>query len=231
MVAALASGAPAHATVAYFNIDGPGVSGQGTFDIVRNIAPPDPDPLCGTSGHNTCRTDPAGAWAITGISGVLSDTAAGLANATITGLAPIDPAPERDAVFDPLVPSSLSFYDYDPATNGALTYNNLFFPQGSPIDCNFPFSGTFVDVFGVAFNVAGGYVANLWGDGDFPIPGSGTKTYGIRIVQGATELENQFSGIGGFAAVPEPGTWLLMLGGFAALGFALRRNRARTADI
>lgn len=230
LVAALAFGGSAHATVAYFNIQGPGVSGHGTFDITPNVSPPDPDALCGTAGHNPCRADPPGAWAITGISGMLSDAAAGLTNAAITGLIPINPAPERDAVFDPLVPSSLSFYDYDPANSGYLTYNNLFFPQGSPIDCAFPFSGTFVDVFGVAFTLNGGYVADLWGDGDFPVPGSGTKTYGIRIVQGTQELDNQFAGISGSAAIPEPAAWTLMLAGFSGLGLALRRSRrARTA--
>jgi len=226
MVAALAFGSQARASIAHFSIDGLGVSGHGTFDIEPDVSPPDPDPLCGTVGHDACRHDPPGAWAITGISGVITDINAGVTDAAITGLIPIDPAPERDLTFDPLVPSSLSFYDYDPANGGYFTYNNLFFPNGSPIDCNFPFAGTFVDVFGVAFTLAGGYVADLWGDGDFPVPNSGTQTYGFRIEQGTHELDNQFAGINGVAAVPEPAAWTFLLAGFSVLGLGLRRRRA-----
>jgi len=87
-----------------------------------------------------------------------------------------------------------------PPASGYLTYNNLFFPNGSPIDCDFPFSGTFVDVFGMAFTVAGGYTVNLWGDGD--MNGPGTTTYGVALTQGSTQLVYQFAGVD--AAVPEP---------------------------
>jgi len=229
LVSALALSAPASARVVDWSIDGLGVSGHGTFSIVPDHSPPDPDPLCGTAGHNPCRSDPAGAWAITGVSGVITDANAGVADAAITGLIPINPAPERDPVFDPLVPSSLSFYDYDPANNGDFTYNNLFFPNGSPIDCAFPFAGTFVDVFGAAFTLAGGYVADLWGDGDFPVPGGGTQTYGFRLEQGTQELDNQFAGINGVAAAPEPAAWMLLLAGFSGLGLVLRRRRTGMA--
>ena len=216
---AMALGLQAHATVYNFSFNGSGISGSGVFTVAPNVSPPDPNPLCGTPGNNACRSDPAGAFKITGITGTFSDPAIGVSNAAITGLVPISPSNERDATFDPLVPTSLSFIDYAPGEY--LTYNNLFFPNGSPIDCDFPFTGTFVDVFGTAFTVAGGYTVDLWGDGD--MNGPGTTTYGIGVVQGANLLAYQFSGLN--AAIPEPSTWSLVLLGVGALGYGLRRRR------
>src|SRR5689334_12559503 len=86
LVSALALSAPASAKVVDWSINGLGVSGHGTFDVVPDHSPADPDPLCGTAGHNPCRSDPAGAWAITNISGVITDANAGVTNAAITGL-------------------------------------------------------------------------------------------------------------------------------------------------
>jgi len=223
VVAALAFAAQADAAVITFGFsNGLGVSGNGFFTATPNVSPADPNPLCGQPGQNACRADPVGAYSITGISGTFSDTADGINNAAITGLIPISPANERDAIFDPLVPTSLSFYDFG---SNAFTYNNLFFPNGSPIDCAFPFAGTFVDVFGLAFNVAGGYAVDLWGDGD--LHGPGTLTYGVRVTDGTRFLVDQFDGVNATATIPEPSTWMMMLAGFGALGYALRRRRVR----
>jgi PEP-CTERM motif-containing protein len=225
-LAVAAFGMQAHATQAVFSFSGGPFSGSGVFTIAPNISPPDPNPLCGTAGANPCRADPAGAYAITGVSGTFSDSNLGISNAAITGLVPINPANERDPTFDPLVPTSLSFVDYSgPPAAGALTYNNLFFPGGSPIDCNYPFSGTFLDVFGAAFTVAGGYTVNLWGDGDEPVIGN---TYGVGVTNGVSQLDYQFDGVSGVASVPEPRAWALMLMGFGGLGWSLRRSRARS---
>jgi hypothetical protein len=183
LIAALAFGPQAQAGVVAFGFNGGGFSASGFLTVAPNVAPADPNPNCGTVGNNACRTDPVGAYAITGISGTFSDATDGISNAVITGLVPINPANERDATFDPLVPSSLSFVDY---AGGALTYNNLYFPGGSPIDCDFPNSGTFVDVFGVAFTVDGGYTVDLWGDGD--MFGPGTTTYGVGVTDGSNLL-------------------------------------------
>ncbi|MBN9566702.1 MAG: hypothetical protein J0H79_03745, partial [Alphaproteobacteria bacterium] len=142
-----------------------------------------------------------------------SNAANGISNAQITGLVPINPANERDAVFDPFVPSSLSFIDY--AAGAALTYDNLFYPTGSPIVCDFPFTGTYLDVFGMAFTVEGGYIVDLWGDGD--MNGPGTATYGIRVVQGTDELANVFAGLN--AAVPEANTFAMFAAGLLGLAF------------
>ena len=84
-----------------FSFSGLGFSGSGTFTVVPNVSPPDPNPLCATAGN--CRADPPGAYRITDISGTFSDANIGL-TASITGLVPTHPSNERDPTFDPLVP-------------------------------------------------------------------------------------------------------------------------------
>ncbi|HEX4740803.1 MAG TPA: PEP-CTERM sorting domain-containing protein [Caulobacteraceae bacterium] len=219
LAAAAVLASSAQAAVSHFEFSGGGVSGSGFFTIAPNVSPPDPNPLCGMPGQNACRADPPSAWKITGVTGTFSDPAAGITNAAITGLIPISPANERDPTFDPAVPTSLSFLDFSPSNY--LSYDNLFFPAGSPIDCAFPFTGTYVDPFGAVFTVAGGYIVDLWGDGDYL--GKGTTTYGVALVQGENELFYAFSGING--GVPEPATWGLMLLGVGLLGARLRGAR------
>jgi hypothetical protein len=223
LVAAIASAPLAYAGPIAFSLSGPGLSASGYVTVVPNVAPPDPNPLCGTAGENPCRTDPAGAYSITGITGVFSDATSGISNALITGILPINPANERDPIFDPLVPSSLSFVDYGTgATAGALSYNNLFFPNGSPIDCSgFPFGGTFLDVYGMAFLVNGGYTVNVWGLGD--VAGPGTTMYGAAVTDGTRSLNRLDGGV--TLAVPEPGT--LALFGVGLLGMIARRRHSR----
>ncbi|HEY2750219.1 PEP-CTERM sorting domain-containing protein [Phenylobacterium sp.] len=227
LLAASVSGLPAQAATAIFSFSGGAFSGSGVFTITPNVSPPDPNPLCGTAGNNACRADPPGAWAITGVTGTFSDTNLGISNAAITGLVPIHPANERDPTFDPLVPTSLSFVNYSLPAPGALTYNNLFFTAGSPIDCAYPFSGTFLDVFGAAFTVEGGLTVDLWGDGAEPVLG---LTYGVGVTDGVRRLDYQFDGVSASARVPEPSTWALLLAGFGGLGWNLRRARSRAGQ-
>lgn len=228
-LAAAAFASQAQAGVVFFQFGGGPFSGKGTFTVTPNVSSADPDLLCGTAGQNPCRADPPGAYAITAVTGTFTDAADGIFNAKITGLVPINPAKERDPAFDPLVPTSLSFVDYpgDKGPAGALTYNNLFFYGGSPIDCLFPYFGTFVDVFGVAFTVDGGYIADLWGDGN--MFGPHTTTYGVGVTDGKDGLQYQFAGVNASFSVPEPSTWALMLTGFGALGYGLRRGRRQMA--
>jgi hypothetical protein len=221
-VAVLGLGSQAHAAIVDFSLTGQGYNLTGAFMTAADVSPPDPNPICGTAGANPCRSDPAGALRITAISGSFSDTTDGIVNAALGALIPISPANERDPVFDPLPPSSLSFVDYAPPS-GFFSYDNLYFAAGSPIDCGtFPFPGTFLDDFGAAFSVAGGYTVNIWGVGD--LHGPGTTAYGIDVVRDGALLSSSFDGLSG-SAVPEPSTWALMLVAFGGLGWRMRQRR------
>lgn len=174
-----------------------------------------------------------GAFMLIGISGTFSDSSIGINNATITGLVPISPANERDPQFDPLVPTSLSFIDFtdeNPPAVVGLSYDNLFFPGGNPIDCDYPHSGTLLDVFGAAFTVSGGDTVVLWGDGDLNY---GPLTYGVGVTNGVERLDYKFAGI---SSVPEPASFWLFAPGLLLLGVpAWRRRRdikfRKTADL
>jgi hypothetical protein len=212
-LAPLMMSSSALAGIVPFHLNGLGISSNGTFTIVPNVSPPDPNPLCGTAGNNPCRSDPPGAYRITNVTGTFTDLNIGIIDAAITGLIPTSPENERDPIFDPLVPSSLSFVP------SGLSYNNLYFPNGSPIDCAFPFFGTYLDVFGTAFTIAGGYSVNMWGDGNYG-PG-GALTYGIGVDQGANTLDYKFAGI----TAPEPLTLSLFGAGLAGAAGLRRRRR------
>ena len=207
--------ADAITTVSFYGL---GINGSANFTIVPNVSPPDPNPLCGTAGNNPCRTDPPGAYKITNVTGTFSDANIGIVNASITGLVPINPANERDPTFDGLVPASLSFID--PA---GLSYNNLFFANGSPIDCDFPFSGTLLDVFGTAFTITGGDTVNFWGDGNYNF---GPLTYGVGVTEegNPVPLDYQFAGI----SVPEPLTLSLFSAGLFGV-VSMRRRKKKVA--
>jgi hypothetical protein len=223
-VAALVFGQPARANTAYtFGFHGAGISGVATVTVEPNVPPAtDPNPNCGQTGQNACRHDPPGTLAdptlrVTGITGTFSDANIGIFNASIKSLVPISPANERDTIFDPAVPASLSFIDYmnEPTIHDAFSYDNLFYPGGNPVVCDFPFIGTFLDPFGVAFTIAGGDTVDLWGDGNFL---GGPLTNGAAVTDGINRLDYNFAGVS--AAIPEPSTWGMLLLGFAGLGFA-----------
>ncbi len=90
-------------------------------------------------------------------------------------------------------------------------------------------------------NCAGG------GNGGVSLGGSGSGTFTLNLTSAPTSLTlsnffvryqsingggfNGASGVGVGTAVPEPGTWGMMLLGFAAVGFAMRRSRKVRAQL
>jgi hypothetical protein len=200
VIAAVSLGSTAHAGT--FGFSGPGVSGS--IDL--------------TSGAATDSTY-SNAFVVTGISGTFSDSNIGILNAPIGMLEPRNFAtPEAGNL---LAPNSFSRFavaaGLPPLNNGFLTYDNLFWPGGSPqTTSDYPFGGGFLDIYGLLFDIGDGRVVNFWSNGD---SGSGVD-YGVAVATSAMSLDLDYV-IGG-VVVPEPGSLALLVAGIALFA-AIRR--------
>jgi PEP-CTERM motif-containing protein len=208
-LAAAGAVAPAAMADAFnFSFNGNGINATGVLSVGQ---------------QSTNSTNPPG-YEITGISGTFSDTNVNVSGA-ITGLyTPIS------YVNNPLLSGFAT-------TTGGLSYDDLFYPAGnSPAVCfalvngvptlTYPFSGGLLDIYGVAFNIAGpgGYVGELWSNGDV---GGGPIIYAAALANATGLVDNPNAGpesavppgrYGAFAvtAVPEPASLLLF--GIGLLG-------------
>src|SRR6478672_8551785 len=148
----LAASLPGHANASTFEFSFAGSGVSGTITL--------------TYGAATDAKYPQ-AFEVTGISGTFSDSNNGLniVNATIGPLEPIKhDTPEPTNL---LAPHDFSRFavatGLSPENNGFLTYDNLFYPSGSPATASdYPVHGGFLDIYGLLFDIGGGRVVDFW---------------------------------------------------------------------
>ena len=209
----VAAAAPAQASIVNLDLNGPGVSGalMLTYDGATDAKYPQ-------------------AYEVTGISGTFSDSNNGL---NIVD-APVGPliAITRDTP-EPgnlLAPADFSRFavatGLPPQNNGFLTYDNLYWPGGSPQTASsYPPFGGVLDIYGLMFSIGGGRVVDLWSNGS---PNGEAPDYGVAVATSEQALDYVGSASVSAAAVPEPGTvWLLAS---ALLGWFLPRRRPTIAS-
>jgi hypothetical protein len=209
-----------------FSFSGDGVSASGVLTYDPTLI----DPISGGA-------------AITGISGIFSDSNIGISDATITGLFPStgNAGPAGTSPF----PTAMSYYF---VSNGVfppgqpeqpfLSYDNLFYANGSsPVVCtDYNGAGGFLDTYGLVFTTTatkgdGPIAVDLFSNGynsGFIPPGVGI--YGVGVADPVNSYDYVSFGVN--LAVPEPSTWAMMALGFAGLGFAgYRRTRKETPAV
>jgi hypothetical protein len=197
-----------------FNFAGLGVSGSIQLTYADN-----PNAGSNWPGNNPNVNDPIGSFVVTGINGNFSDANLGISNALITGIIPSNPQ-DPGELDNTYAPHSFGFYPNGSAPG--FSYDNLFYPNGSPQVAppdHYPFHGGYFDIYGLVFTIAGGDSVNLWSNG-------GDFAYGIGVTDGTDVLDRATVTV---AAVPESSTWAMMILGFAGVGFMAYRRKSKPA--
>jgi hypothetical protein len=157
------------------------------------------------------------AFQVTGIAGTFSDSNIGIQNAPILGLVAVNHATPHSGNL--LAPDNFSRFAVaagtSPISGGFVTYDNLFWPAGSPPTASdYPAAGGFLDIYGLMFRIGDGRVVNFWSNGIFGPPGSEPIFYGAAVATVDAMLDHVPTGV---SAVPEPASAALLVGGLAWL--------------
>lgn len=201
-VAPLGMSRAARADSYNFSVNGSGIQASGVLQVSN--------------------TGPLGAYTVTGISGLFSDYKNGILG-SITGLE-FAPPP----TFNLSPPAAPNTFNAPAFTNAGFSYDNLFWPDAnSPAVCKdaLIFHGGVFDIYGMAFNIAGGYTADLWSDGSLG---------GYQLndsLKGVAFSPNNLDGLAyavnvSTSPTPEPESLFLVGTGLSGLAALWRRRKA-----